>query len=195
MKRAIPLIILAFLLVFVAVFPVGAQEKPLEKAPVFLISVKSIINPATAKFITDSIDEAVKQGGQCLIIQLDTPGGLDTSMREATKAILGARRPRHRLGGTPGARAASAGVFITMAAHIAAMAPGTNIGAAHPVSIGGSQRRRIPTMAAKVVNDAVAYARAIAQTRGRNADWFERAIRESVSIDAEGAVREGICRS
>ncbi len=159
---------------------------------VLTIQVEDAISPVTSRYMVDAIHAAEREHAAALVIQLDTPGGLDTSMREAAKAILSARVPVIVWVGPSGARAASAGVFITMAAHVAAMARGTNIGAAHPVSIGGPATTDT-TMAAKVVNDAVAYARAIAQTRGRNADWFERAVRESVSIDAEGAVREGIC--
>jgi membrane-bound serine protease (ClpP class) len=159
---------------------------------VVAIRVEDAISPVTSRYMVDAVRAAERERAAALVIQLDTPGGLDTSMREAAKAILGARVPVIVWVGPAGARAASAGVFITMAAHVAAMARGTNIGAAHPVSIGGPATMDT-TMAAKVVNDAVAYARALAQTRGRNADWFERAVRESVSIDAEGAVREGVC--
>lgn len=158
---------------------------------VLLIRVEDAISPVTSRYMVEAIRDAERQRAAALIIQLDTPGGLDTSMREATKAVLGARVPVIVWVGPPGARAASAGVFITMAAHVAAMAPGTNIGAAHPVSIGGTGNVD-STMAAKVVNDAVAYGRAIAETRGRNAEWIERAIRRSVSIDAQAACREGV---
>jgi membrane-bound serine protease (ClpP class) len=113
-------------------------------------------------------------------------------MREAIKAILGSSVPVIVWVGPPGARAASAGMFLTLAAHVAAMAPGTNIGAAHPVGIGGGAQPDT-TMMGKVVNDAVAYARSIANTRGRNADWAEKAVRESVSLEADEAVREGVC--
>ena len=188
MKRTILLFILAFLLVFVTVFPAGAQEKPQEKAPVFLISVKSIINPATAKFITDSIDEAVKQGGQCLIIQLDTPGGLMDSMKSIIDKILTSTIPIVVYVAPRGARAASAGVFITYSAHIAVMAPVTHIGAAHPVSV-GSQGKEDKTMTDKVVNDAVSYIKTIAKSRGRNVNWAEKAVRTSVSITEEEALK------
>jgi len=132
--------------------------------------VKSIINPATAKFITDSIDEAVKQGGQCLIIQLDTPGGLMDSMKSIIDKILTSTIPIVVYVAPRGARAASAGVFITYSAHIAVMAPVTHIGAAHPVSV-GSQGKEDKTMTDKVVNDAVSYIKTIAKSRGRNVNW------------------------
>ena len=114
----------------------GVQGQTQEKAPVFTIEVDGIINPATAKFIIDSIDQANQEGGQCLIIQLDTPGGLMESMRMIVKKMLASTIPIVVYVAPGGARAASAGVFITMAAHIAVMAPGTHIGAAHPVIVG-----------------------------------------------------------
>jgi membrane-bound serine protease (ClpP class) len=165
------------------VIPIQAQEK----APVFFIEVDGIINPATAKFIVDSIDDASQQGGQCLVIQLDTPGGLMESMRIIIKKFLSSPLPIIVYVAPSGARAASAGVFITMAANIAVMAPGTHIGAAHPVSLG--EGKESETMAEKVVNDAVAYVKSIAKTRGRNADWAEKAVRKSVSITDEEALK------
>src|SRR5512139_821026 len=149
----------AFLIVF-ALFGLClsgiSQEKAQGKAPVFYIEVDGIINPATAKFITDSIDQATEKGGQCLIVELDTPGGLMESMRLIVKKILGSNIPVIVYVAPRGARAASAGVFITMAAHIAVMSPGTHIGAAHPVTIGG-EGKESKTMTDKVVNDTVSY--------------------------------------
>src|SRR5512136_425113 len=104
-----------------------------------LIEVDSIINPVSAEYIVDSIKTSEKESAQCLIIKLDTPGGLDTSMRQIIKEILNTQVPIIVYVAPDGARAASAGVLITMAAHVAAMAPGTNIGAAHPVSMGGEK--------------------------------------------------------
>ncbi len=128
---------------------------------------------------------AEKEKASALIIQLDTPGGLDTSMRAINQAIINAKVPVIVYVSPKGARAASAGMFITMAAHVAAMAPGTNIGAAHPVSVGMGKMDKV--MGEKVVNDMVAYARSLALERGRNADWAEKAVRKSVSIDAQKA--------
>jgi membrane-bound serine protease (ClpP class) len=182
LKRHTLSFILSCILVTAAI-PVLAQEK----APVFFIEVDAIINPATSKFITDSIDEAVKQGGQCLIIQLDTPGGLMESMRMIVKKFLSASIPVVVYVAPSGARAASAGVFITMAAHIAVMAPGTHIGAAHPVSLG--EGKESETMTEKIVNDAVSYIKSIAKTRGKNQDWGEKAVRKSVSITDEEALK------
>jgi membrane-bound serine protease (ClpP class) len=158
-----------------------------EKAPVLLIEVDGIINPATARFITESIDQAAQQNAQCLIIELDTPGGLMESMRVIVKKILTSSVPVVVYVGPRGARAASAGVFITMAAHIAVMAPSTHMGAAHPVSLGEGKENK--TMSEKIVNDTVSYIKTIAKARGRNADWAEKAVVKSVSITEEEAVK------
>jgi len=174
-----------FLLLFLAsVIPGQVQEKP----PIYSIEVDGIINPATSKFITDSVDQATQNGAQCLIIQLDTPGGLMESMRIIVKKILASNIPIIVYVAPGGARAASAGVFITIAAHIAVMAPGTHIGAAHPVTLGG-EGKESKTMTEKVVNDAVADIKATAKTRGRNVDWAEKAVRKSVSITDEEALK------
>jgi len=159
-----------------------------EKAPVFIAEVDGIINPATAKFIIESIDKTVQQGGQCLIIQLDTPGGLMDSMRNIVKKILAAPIPVIVYVAPGGARAASAGVFITMSAHIAVMAPGTHIGAAHPVTL-GAEGKESKTMSEKIVNDTVSYIKTIAKTRGKNVDWAEKAVRKSVSVTEEEALK------
>lgn len=160
-----------------------------EKAPVFdVITISAAITPPIAEYIVQSIDEAAKSGAEGLILRLDTPGGLDLAMRDIAKAILNAPLPVIVYVAPSGARAASAGVIITVAAHIAAMAPGTNIGAAHPVGIGigGGMDK---TMSEKVENDAVAYVRGIANKRARNEDWVEKAVRKSESITAEEALR------
>ena len=144
------------------------------------VTVSGAISPGTASFIIKSIDDAEAQQAACLIILLDTPGGLVDAMRDIVKRIMASRVPVVVYVSPSGARAASAGVMITMAADIAAMAPGTNIGAAHPVGAGGKDID--DTMGEKVTNDMVAHARSVAEKRGRNADWVERAIRESASI-------------
>jgi membrane-bound serine protease (ClpP class) len=185
LKRFNALIYLfTFFLLFIASGIPGDAE---EKAPIYSIEVDGIINPATAKFITDSIDEAAKQGAQCLIIQLDTPGGLMESMRIIVKKILASNIPIIVYVAPGGARAASAGVFITMAAHIAVMAPSTHIGAAHPVTLGEGKESK--TMGEKILNDTVSYVKTIAKTRGRNVDWAEKAVRKSVSITEEEALK------
>jgi membrane-bound serine protease (ClpP class) len=175
-------------LVFLSFIVVGMLAQSEEKGPVFYIEVDGIINPATAKFITNSIDEATQLGGQCLIIHLDTPGGLMDSMRNIVKKELASTIPIIVYVAPSGARAASAGVFITMAANIAVMAPSTHIGAAHPVTL-GAQGKEDKTMTEKIVNDTVSYIKTIAKTRGRNVDWAEKAVTKSVSITEEEAVK------
>lgn len=152
-----------------------------------VLNVKGTINPVLVDYIKRGIQEAEINRSEALIIQLDTPGGLDTAMRDIVQAMVGARVPVVVYVSPSGARAASAGVFITMAAHIAVMAPNTAIGAAHPVSGSGED---IPsTMEEKVVNDAAAYIRSIAGAHGRNMDWGERAVRESVSATEQEALQ------
>jgi membrane-bound serine protease (ClpP class) len=152
---------------------------------VYVLPAVGSINPGLADFIVEGIRTAEKEKASALIIQLNTPGGLDSSMRAINQAIVNAKVPVIVYVSPKGARAASAGMFITMAAHVAAMSPGTNIGAAHPVSVGMGKMDKV--MGEKVVNDMVAYARSLALERGRNADWAEKAVRQSVSIDAKQA--------
>ncbi|MGZ3613716.1 MAG: NfeD family protein, partial [Thermodesulfobacteriota bacterium] len=144
--------LLIFISILFLLLPFGIRGQT-EKQPVYTIEVDGIINPATAKFIVDSIDEATQQGAQCLIIQLDTPGGLMESMRIIVKKELASTIPIIVYVSPGGARAASAGVFVTMAANIAVMAPGTHIGAAHPVTLGGGEAKESKTMTEKIVND------------------------------------------
>jgi len=184
LKRNKVLLIVPILFLFAFVAAIPSQEK----APVYTIEVDGIINPATAKFIVDSIDEATQQGAQCLIIQLDTPGGLMESMRMIVKKELSSTIPIIVYVAPSGARAASAGVFVTMAAHIAVMAPSTHIGAAHPVTL-GAEGKEDKTMTEKIVNDTVSYIKTIAKNRGRNADWAEKAVVKSVSITEEEALK------
>jgi membrane-bound serine protease (ClpP class) len=153
---------------------------------VMVITVEGVINPVTAEFIEKGIDRANEMDLEAILVQLDTPGGLDTSMRKIIKAINASNIPVIVYVSPSGARAASAGVFITMAAHIAAMAPGTNIGAAHPVGMGGKMDK---TMKEKATNDAVAYVKSIAEKRGRNKVWAEDAVRKSVSATDQEALK------
>jgi len=178
-------VLIFFSILFSLVFVVQGQTQ--DKAPIFTIEVDGIINPATSKFIIESIDQANQQGAQCLIIQLDTPGGLMESMRIIVKKIFASNIPIIVYVAPKGARAASAGVFITMSAHIAVMAPSTHIGAAHPVSLGEGKESK--TMSEKIVNDTVSYIKTTAKARGRNVDWAEQAVRKSVSITEEEAVK------
>ncbi len=165
----------------------GAESKPVFN----VITVDAVITPPVASYIDRSINEAKAAGAEGLIILLDTPGGLDQSMRNIVKSIINAPIPVFVYVYPSGARAASAGAIITIAAHVAAMAPGTNIGAAHPVGIGLGGKMD-ETMAKKVENDAAAYGISIAQQKGRNAQWIESAIRKSVSIPADEALKIGV---
>lgn len=160
-----------------------------QAAEVHKITIEGSVNPVTAKFIEDAVERAENSDAELLVIQLDTPGGLLASTRWMVKRMLPAKVPIVVYIAPSGARAGSAGVFITLAGHIAAMAPGTNIGAAHPVTMGGEMDS---TMNKKATNDAVAFARSIAEERGRDLDWAEAAVRESESITAEDALDKGI---
>jgi len=158
---------------------------------VVVLDVRGVIDPVVARYVQRGIAVANDQGAQLVIVQLDTPGGLDSAMRVIVQTILNSRVPVVVYVAPSGARAASAGVFITMAGHLAAMAPGTSIGAAHPVSL--TQGGELPqTMQDKVTNDAAAYVQAIAQQRGRNAEWAEAAVRQSASLTATEAVQERV---
>ncbi|MEI6128019.1 MAG: nodulation protein NfeD [Pseudomonadota bacterium] len=151
------------------------------------VRIDDPITPVIAEFIIQCIEEAEEQKAECLIIEMDTPGGLDLAMRDIIKKILSSSVPVVVYIAPGGARAASAGAIIAIASHVAAMAPGTNIGAAHPVNMGGENMGK--EMAAKVENDSAAYAETLAVTRKRNKDWAIKAVRESVSISAEEALK------
>ena len=185
-------------------------------ASVTLLTINGAIGPANAEYVERGLAHAVKNGSQLVILQMDTPGGLDTSMRVIIKAVLTSPVPVATYVAPGGARAASAGTYILYASHIAAMAPGTNLGAATPVQIGAPgmepERERLPQgkedkqdkksgskdtsdnattspMTRKQVNDAAAYIRGLAQMRSRNADWAEQAVREAVSLPADDALK------
>jgi membrane-bound serine protease (ClpP class) len=168
----------------------GTPGMALAENEVFIIELEGPINPGTAMYVTRGLEKAVKQGAGLAILRLDTPGGLASSMRTIMKAMLNSPIPIAVWVGPSGAGAASAGVMVTVAAHIATMAPGTNIGAAHPVTAGGKDIDK--TMSEKVVNDMAAYARGIAEDKGRNGEWVEKAIRESVSITADEALENNV---
>ncbi|KVD43274.1 serine protease [Burkholderia sp. ABCPW 11] len=197
----------ALLVVCAALAAPPSADAPAAR-PVVVIPVNGAIGPASADFIVRSLDRAAREHAPLAIVQLDTPGGLDTSMRQIIKAILGSPVPVAAFVAPGGARAASAGTYIVYASHFAAMAPGTNLGAASPVQfgIGGAAPPGAPTGASgasapaaalptdtqsteirKAIQDASAYIRGLAQLRGRNAEWAERAVREAVSLPANEA--------
>ena len=163
--------------------PAAASGAP---APVATIDIEGVISPVTLRLVGLAIDRAQAERAQALVIQLDTPGGLERSMRAIVQRMMNAEVPVVVFVAPTGARAASAGVFITMAAHVAAMAPATNIGAASPVALGGGADK---TMMKKIENDAAAFIRTIAVERGRNADWAEKAVREAVAITEREALK------
>ena len=156
---------------------------------IVVVKISGAINPAVAEFVTQEIHQANKEKQALIVLNMDTPGGLDTSMRQIIKKIQSSHVPVASYVSPSGSRAASAGTFITIASHIAAMAPGTNIGAAHPVNMMGGNNQQESTMEKKVVNDAAAYIRSLAELRNRNSHWAELAVVKSVSISAEEAKR------
>jgi membrane-bound serine protease (ClpP class) len=158
---------------------------------IYVAELSGVISPASSSYLLRAIQSSEEHDASCLIIKIDTPGGLDESMREITKRMLNAEIPVVVYVAPKGARAASAGVFILYASHIAAMAPGTNVGAAHPVGMGGEKMDSV--MVEKVTNDAVAYLKALAKERRRNEQWAEEAVRNSASIDAETALKLDVC--
>ena len=178
------LVVIAALAVLTVGLPGSAA---LAAPPVSVIELDGAITPITVRLLDTAIGRARTARSQALVVMLNTPGGLERSMRSMVQSILNADLPVIVYVGPTGARAASAGVFITMAGHVAAMAPATNIGAAHPVAAGGGQMDK--EMSKKVENDAAAFARSIATERGRNVEWAERAVRSSVSATEREAVK------
>ena len=190
-----------------------ALSKAQQGGVAFLLELKGPVGPATADYISRSLDKAQEQGAQLVILQIDTPGGLDTSMRTIIRDILASPVPVVSYVAPSGARAASAGTYILYASPVAAMAPGTNLGAATPVQIGGgglpspggdkekqngdkkgkdAGAKKKPGIEEKVVNDSVAYIRGLAQMRKRNVEWAEKAVTEAASLPAEEALKENV---
>jgi membrane-bound serine protease (ClpP class) len=161
-----------------------------ERNAVHILTADADVNPVLARYIDRGIDEAEDTDAKAVVIKLDTPGGLITSMEDIVQRIQESDVPVIVYVSPSGGKAASAGTFITMSAHVAAMAPGTRIGAAHPVAAGGDDIEG--DLREKVENDAAAYARSIAEERGRNADWAEDAVRDSVSASTSEAVELGV---
>lgn len=188
LKTILPAVFAAALLL--PLFALGDHPGICGDREVLIIELEGPINPGSATFLVKGLEEAERQGAGLVVIRLDTPGGLASSMRTMVKGILNSKVPVVVYVSPKGAGAASAGVMVTVAAHVAAMAPGTNIGAAHPVAAGGKDIQK--TMSEKVVNDMASYGRGIAQEKGRNAEWVEKAIRESVSITADEAVKKNV---
>ena len=172
------------LLVLLALCFLTGKTNAAGMSEVYVLQAEGAINPVMASYIVNGISEAELHQAAGVIIQLDTPGGLDTSMRDIVQGIVNSTVPVVVYVSPAGARAASAGVFIAMSAHIAAMAPDTTIGAAHPVSIGssGEVQELSPEMNEKVLNDAVSYIKSLAANRNRNVDWAEKAVRESATV-------------
>jgi membrane-bound serine protease (ClpP class) len=168
----------------------AAQSKDAAAPHVDLIAIDGSINPAVDDFLRESIARAKNNGARALVVQLDTPGGLLTSTRTMVKEMLGAQVPVMVWVGPSGAGAGSAGVFITLAAHVAAMAPGTNIGAAHPVAGGGQEVKGV--MGEKIENFTASFSESIAQKRGRNAEWAIEAVRKSVAITESDALKKNV---
>jgi membrane-bound serine protease (ClpP class) len=175
----------ALVVLGIASLTLSACGRSFEPGAVHLLTVDGTVDPVLERYIDRGLDDATEDDARAVVIMLDTPGGLLDSTRAIVKRINASDVPVIVWVAPSGARAGSAGTFITMAAHVAAMAPGTNIGAAHPVGAGGQDIE--DTLGEKITNDAAAFIRSLAEQRGRNADWAERAVRESASIAAEEA--------
>ena len=178
-------------ILLVAVLALAGGATAQETVPrVLAVELENDINPVTQEYVTDAIERGEREGYDAVVIQLDTPGGLDSAMREIIKKELDADVPVVVYVSPSGSRAASAGAFITLAADVAAMAPGTNIGSSTPVAVGGGE---IPAdLRRKVVNDAAAYARELAEIHGRNGDWAEQAVRSASNLGAQEALEQNV---
>jgi membrane-bound serine protease (ClpP class) len=196
---------LCLLLALVPLHQAAAQGASAAPKTAYLLQIDGAIGPASASYIDHGLNRARDAGAHLIIIEMDTPGGLSTSMREIIKDLLASTVPVVTYVHPSGARAASAGTYILYASHVAAMTPGTNLGAATPIQIGGmpgapgedkekGEDAKAAKSAAenKAVNDAVAFIRSLAEMRGRNADWAEKAVREAASLPADAALKQGV---
>ena len=207
-SRFIPCLILVYGIIALVLFSWPSSLVAQGGNQALWLTIDGAIGPASHDYLKRSFDKAVEKNAQVIIIQMDTPGGLDASMRDIIRDIIASPVPVVSFVSPSGARAASAGTYILYASHIAAMAPATNLGAATPVQITGYPGRdsfdknpesnddqklvKQDPMMGKIINDAVAYIRGLAQLRGRNAEWAEQAVREAVSLTAAEAVSEGV---
>lgn len=203
--------LLWFLLIALGSAAAGPAAAPETGRAAVILHIDGVIGPASVDYFARGLTKAEARGAAVVVLQMDTPGGLDTSMREMIRAIIASPVPVAVYVAPGGARAASAGTYILYASHVAAMAPGTNLGAATPIEIGvmpelapteqpakpndgekPAAKSQAPPKDAKAINDAVGYIRALADLRGRNADWGERAVREAASLDADDALKAGV---
>jgi membrane-bound serine protease (ClpP class) len=209
MRKSLPLPGLLLLLLFLCLpFHLAAAQSqvPVEQNAIWVLKIDDAIGPAISDYLVRSFDKAANHDAEVIILEMDTPGGLDTSMRDIIQAILASRIPVVTFVYPAGARAASAGTYILYASHLAAMSPATNLGAATPIQIGlpsmptskpetdetQSPRQGESALELKMVNDAVAFIRGLAELRGRNADWAESAVREATSLTATAALKENV---
>lgn len=211
MKKRLPLFLL--ILCFITAAALSVESSNELTKPVYQLSVKGIIGPATVDYVERALEKAALNNAELIVVVLDTPGGLDTSMRDIIKRITNSPVAVATFVAPSGARAASAGTFILYASHIAAMSPGTNLGAATPVKVGGISpsdlkdknkkndkkegektdvEKVMTKMEKKIINDAVAYIRGLAQLRARNEEWAEKAVREAASLPAADALKMNV---